>query len=38
MTPHADTNASEQWLWRVVTAGLVGLAACLMVVGFTLYV
>jgi len=30
--------ASERWLWRIMTAGLVALAAGLVVVGITLYV
>jgi hypothetical protein len=30
--------ASERWLWRLMTAGLVALAAGLVAVGFTLYV
>jgi hypothetical protein len=29
---------SERWLWRLMTAGLVALAAGLVVVGLTLYV
>jgi hypothetical protein len=33
-----DRTASERWLWRLMTAGLVALAAGLMVVGFILYV
>jgi hypothetical protein len=33
-----DRTASERWLWRLMTAGLVALAAGLVVVGFTLYV
>lgn len=33
-----QSNASERWLWRLVTAGLVALAASLVLVGFTLYV
>lgn len=31
-------SPSERWLWRLMTAGLVGLAAGLVAVGFTLYV
>jgi hypothetical protein len=30
--------ASERWLWRLMTAGLLGLAAGLVAVGLTLYV
>lgn len=30
--------ASERWLWRLMTAGLVALAAGLVAVGITLYV
>ncbi len=29
---------SEKWLWRLMTAGLVGLAAGLVAVGLNLYV
>jgi hypothetical protein len=28
----------ERWLWRLVTAGLVGLAASLVAIGLVLYV
>jgi len=30
--------ATERWLWRFLTVALLGLAAGLVVVGFTLYV
>jgi hypothetical protein len=33
-----DRTAPERWLWRIVTFGLVALAAGLVAVGVTLYV
>jgi hypothetical protein len=36
--PTDDRPASERWLWRLMTAGLVALAAGLVAVGLTLYV
>lgn len=41
VTPTATTDtrpASEKWLWRLMTAGLVALAVGLVVVGLNLYV